>query len=116
MGLVMPPGWEERQDANGRTYYVNHVARSTQWDHPGIVDTLSGGATSAGTGGGSSASEGRRSSGEGPNAALGPVPDPEPGSGATGASGGARLAQEQDHARYFMETIFFFFCQYPSCQ
>ena len=31
----MPPGWEERQDANGRTYYVNHVARTTQWQHPG---------------------------------------------------------------------------------
>uniref|UniRef100_A0A0A9Z0S7 E3 ubiquitin-protein ligase n=1 Tax=Lygus hesperus TaxID=30085 RepID=A0A0A9Z0S7_LYGHE len=30
----LPPGWEERQDANGRTYYVNHVARSTQWDRP----------------------------------------------------------------------------------
>ncbi|KAK9497645.1 hypothetical protein O3M35_004334 [Rhynocoris fuscipes] len=30
----LPAGWEERQDANGRTYYVNHVARSTQWDRP----------------------------------------------------------------------------------
>ncbi|XP_012245051.1 E3 ubiquitin-protein ligase NEDD4 isoform X4 [Bombus vosnesenskii] len=30
----LPPGWEERQDANGRTYYVNHVARFTQWEHP----------------------------------------------------------------------------------
>ncbi len=34
----LPPGWEERQDANGRTYYVNHVARSTQWHHPGAAD------------------------------------------------------------------------------
>jgi len=33
-GLPLPPGWEERQDANGRTYYVNHVARSTQWHRP----------------------------------------------------------------------------------
>ena len=31
-------GWEERQDANGRTYYVNHVARTTQWQHPGGLD------------------------------------------------------------------------------
>ncbi|XP_014243563.1 E3 ubiquitin-protein ligase Nedd-4 isoform X2 [Cimex lectularius] len=31
---TLPAGWEERQDANGRTYYVNHVARSTQWDRP----------------------------------------------------------------------------------
>ncbi|XP_011311029.1 E3 ubiquitin-protein ligase Nedd-4 isoform X2 [Fopius arisanus] len=30
----LPPGWEERQDANGRTYYVNHIARFTQWDRP----------------------------------------------------------------------------------
>ncbi|XP_045615393.1 E3 ubiquitin-protein ligase Nedd-4 isoform X2 [Procambarus clarkii] len=30
----MPEGWEERQDANGRTYYVNHNARTTQWDRP----------------------------------------------------------------------------------
>ncbi|XP_022249558.1 E3 ubiquitin-protein ligase Nedd-4-like isoform X2 [Limulus polyphemus] len=30
----LPTGWEERQDANGRTYYVNHVARTTQWDRP----------------------------------------------------------------------------------
>lgn len=34
--LNLPPGWEERQDANGRTYYVNHVARTTQWQHPGL--------------------------------------------------------------------------------
>ncbi|GFG35290.1 hypothetical protein Cfor_01348 [Coptotermes formosanus] len=30
----LPHGWEERQDANGRTYYVNHIARSTQWERP----------------------------------------------------------------------------------
>ncbi|XP_055616332.1 E3 ubiquitin-protein ligase Nedd-4-like isoform X5 [Toxorhynchites rutilus septentrionalis] len=31
---TLPSGWEERQDANGRTYYVNHLARSTQWERP----------------------------------------------------------------------------------
>lgn len=31
---TLPPGWEERQDANGRTYYVNHAARTTQWERP----------------------------------------------------------------------------------
>lgn len=31
---ALPPGWEERQDANGRTYYVNHIARCTQWERP----------------------------------------------------------------------------------
>ncbi|XP_058804141.1 E3 ubiquitin-protein ligase NEDD4 isoform X2 [Phymastichus coffea] len=33
----LPPGWEERQDANGRTYYVNHIARFTQWERPTLV-------------------------------------------------------------------------------
>jgi len=36
--VVLPAGWEERQDANGRTYYVNHIARTTQWQHPGITE------------------------------------------------------------------------------
>ncbi|PNF34617.1 E3 ubiquitin-protein ligase NEDD4 [Cryptotermes secundus] len=30
----LPHGWEERQDANGRTYYLNHIARSIQWERP----------------------------------------------------------------------------------
>lgn len=32
--VTLPMGWEERQDANGRTYYVNHIARTTQWERP----------------------------------------------------------------------------------
>ena len=36
--VALPAGWEERQDANGRTYYVNHIARTTQWQHPGITE------------------------------------------------------------------------------
>jgi len=36
--VALPAGWEERQDANGRTYYVNHIARTTQWKHPGITE------------------------------------------------------------------------------
>ncbi|XP_050519993.1 E3 ubiquitin-protein ligase Nedd-4-like isoform X2 [Daktulosphaira vitifoliae] len=35
---ALPSGWEERQDANGRTYYVNHLARSTQWERPTVTD------------------------------------------------------------------------------
>ncbi|XP_055611829.1 E3 ubiquitin-protein ligase Nedd-4 isoform X3 [Uranotaenia lowii] len=31
---ALPQGWEERQDAIGRTYYVNHIARTTQWERP----------------------------------------------------------------------------------
>lgn len=30
----LPLAWEERQDANGRTYYVNHILRTTQWERP----------------------------------------------------------------------------------
>ncbi|XP_022669154.1 E3 ubiquitin-protein ligase NEDD4-like isoform X2 [Varroa jacobsoni] len=30
----LPPGWEERMDANGRNYYVNHILRYTQWRRP----------------------------------------------------------------------------------
>lgn len=33
----LPEGWEERQDANGRTYYVNHIARETQWERPTLT-------------------------------------------------------------------------------
>ncbi|RVE43177.1 hypothetical protein evm_012165 [Chilo suppressalis] len=36
-GDPLPPGWEERQDANGRTYYVNHIERSTQWERPNFT-------------------------------------------------------------------------------
>ncbi|XP_035778224.1 E3 ubiquitin-protein ligase Nedd-4-like isoform X2 [Anopheles albimanus] len=32
----LPPGWEVRQDPVGRTYYVNHIARTTQWERPSV--------------------------------------------------------------------------------
>ncbi|KAI5752762.1 hypothetical protein M8J77_020098 [Diaphorina citri] len=38
---ALPPGWEERTDANGRTYYVNHIARCTQWERPTVHHTMS---------------------------------------------------------------------------
>ncbi|KAJ6664254.1 hypothetical protein lerEdw1_008473 [Lerista edwardsae] len=34
----LPPGWEERQDVLGRTYYVNHESRRTQWKRPTAQD------------------------------------------------------------------------------
>ncbi|XP_038177019.1 E3 ubiquitin-protein ligase NEDD4 isoform X7 [Arvicola amphibius] len=37
----LPPGWEERQDILGRTYYVNHESRRTQWKRPSPEDDLS---------------------------------------------------------------------------
>ncbi|XP_048887444.1 E3 ubiquitin-protein ligase NEDD4a isoform X2 [Brienomyrus brachyistius] len=36
---VLPPGWEERQDNLGRTYYVNHENRTTQWHRPTMQDS-----------------------------------------------------------------------------
>ncbi|VDL65861.1 unnamed protein product [Nippostrongylus brasiliensis] len=30
----MPEGWEEREDGNGRTFYVNHIQRTTHWNRP----------------------------------------------------------------------------------
>lgn len=46
-GDALPPGWEERQDAIGRTYYVNHIARTTQWERPTAVPTQHGNNESA---------------------------------------------------------------------
>ncbi|CAL8350146.1 unnamed protein product [Merluccius merluccius] len=37
---ALPTGWEERQDNLGRTYYVNHESRTTQWYRP-TAHTLS---------------------------------------------------------------------------
>lgn len=33
---ALPPGWEERQDNLGRTFYVNHATRTTQWQRPTV--------------------------------------------------------------------------------
>lgn len=30
----LPPGWEERKDAKGRTFYVDHNTRTTSWTRP----------------------------------------------------------------------------------
>lgn len=38
----LPPGWEEKVDNLGRTYYVNHNNRSTQWKRPSnMYDSIS---------------------------------------------------------------------------
>ncbi|XP_033022292.1 E3 ubiquitin-protein ligase NEDD4 isoform X5 [Lacerta agilis] len=34
----LPAGWEERQDVLGRTYFVNHESRRTQWKRPTAQD------------------------------------------------------------------------------
>ncbi|KAF7241506.1 E3 ubiquitin-protein ligase NEDD4 [Varanus komodoensis] len=43
----LPAGWEERQDVLGRTYYVHHESRRTQWGRPAAQD----GRPSVGSGG-----------------------------------------------------------------
>jgi len=30
----LPPGWEERTDPNGRTFYIDHNTRTTTWNRP----------------------------------------------------------------------------------
>uniref|UniRef100_A0A8C0L6U6 E3 ubiquitin-protein ligase n=1 Tax=Canis lupus dingo TaxID=286419 RepID=A0A8C0L6U6_CANLU len=34
----LPPGWEEKVDNLGRTYYVNHNNRTTQWHRPSLIN------------------------------------------------------------------------------
>uniref|UniRef100_A0A8C5T463 WW domain-containing protein n=1 Tax=Malurus cyaneus samueli TaxID=2593467 RepID=A0A8C5T463_9PASS len=36
----LPSGWEERQDILGRTYYVNHEFRRTQWKRPTVLSVF----------------------------------------------------------------------------
>ena len=36
----LPPGWEERRDVNNRTYYINHVDLTTQWEDPRTQDKV----------------------------------------------------------------------------
>lgn len=43
---ILPEGWEERQDANGRIYYVNHIARETQWERPTLSNNQENNETS----------------------------------------------------------------------
>lgn len=33
--------WEERQDANGRSFYVNHLTRTIQWNRPDVQYVVS---------------------------------------------------------------------------
>uniref|UniRef100_A0A7M4F6T6 HECT-type E3 ubiquitin transferase n=1 Tax=Crocodylus porosus TaxID=8502 RepID=A0A7M4F6T6_CROPO len=44
----LPSGWEERKDAKGRTYYVNHNNRTTTWTRP-IMQLAEDGAVGSAT-------------------------------------------------------------------
>ncbi|XP_046874056.1 NEDD4-like E3 ubiquitin-protein ligase WWP1 isoform X2 [Hypomesus transpacificus] len=35
----LPPGWEQRKDPHGRTYYVDHNTRTTTWERPQPLPT-----------------------------------------------------------------------------
>ncbi|XP_058270736.1 E3 ubiquitin-protein ligase NEDD4-like isoform X3 [Hemibagrus wyckioides] len=50
--MSLPSGWEERKDAKGRTYYVNHNNRSTTWTRPILQHTEDGVSSPAGAVGG----------------------------------------------------------------
>jgi|TARA_B110000091_G_C13672398_1_gene414306 hypothetical protein len=30
----LPEGWEERKNAKGRTYFIDHNSKKTQWKRP----------------------------------------------------------------------------------
>ena len=34
----LPMGWEERQDADGRIFYIDHINQRTQWECPSWSD------------------------------------------------------------------------------
>ncbi|PRP82396.1 hypothetical protein PROFUN_10172 [Planoprotostelium fungivorum] len=34
---TLPPGWEERTDIRGRTYWLNRAEKKTVWEHPTLV-------------------------------------------------------------------------------
>ncbi|GFO08516.1 E3 ubiquitin-protein ligase nedd4-like [Plakobranchus ocellatus] len=38
--VPLPPGWEQKTDDAGRTYYINHMSRTTQWNRPTESSTL----------------------------------------------------------------------------
>ncbi|KAJ4921551.1 hypothetical protein JOQ06_024479 [Pogonophryne albipinna] len=69
----LPPGWEERKDGKGRTYFVNHNSRNTTWTRP-IVQLTEGGASTSAAG--AAASPGGAS-------ALAPPPTPSSSSNAS---------------------------------
>jgi len=34
--IPLPPNWAMAKDVQGRTYYIDHVSRTTQWTHPSL--------------------------------------------------------------------------------
>ena len=34
----LPPGWEVRKTAEGRTFYLDHINKRTQWERPTVLE------------------------------------------------------------------------------
>jgi hypothetical protein len=34
--VVLPPGWEQRTDGEGKVYYVDHHTKTTHWNYPSL--------------------------------------------------------------------------------
>jgi hypothetical protein len=34
--VVLPPGWEQRSDPEGKVYYVDHHTKTTHWNYPSL--------------------------------------------------------------------------------
>ena len=48
----LPPGWEERVDpGSGRPFYIDHVNKTTSWEHPGALSAPPSGGGGGGGGG-----------------------------------------------------------------
>ncbi|XP_047425462.1 E3 ubiquitin-protein ligase NEDD4-like isoform X3 [Mugil cephalus] len=77
----LPPGWEERKDAKGRTYYVNHNNRTTTWTRPIVQLTEDGASTSAAAA--ATAAAAAASSSSGGASALPPASTPSSSSNAS---------------------------------
>ncbi|XP_017263159.1 E3 ubiquitin-protein ligase NEDD4-like isoform X2 [Kryptolebias marmoratus] len=76
----LPPGWEERKDAKGRTYYVNHNNRTTTWTRPIVQLTEDGASSSA------AAAAAATTAASGGASALAPAPTPSSSSSTSNAS------------------------------
>ena len=90
----LPDGWERAVTPDGKVYYKNHLARTTQWQHPGLSATHNAapptdGASGGGGGGGTMVSS--ASSVSPPPTPVRPEV-PRRGSGGVAAGGGGYTA------------------------
>uniref|UniRef100_A0A8D2ZZI6 E3 ubiquitin-protein ligase NEDD4-like n=1 Tax=Scophthalmus maximus TaxID=52904 RepID=A0A8D2ZZI6_SCOMX len=82
----LPPGWEERKDAKGRTYYVNHNSRTTTWTRPIVQLTEDGASTSAAAAAAAASSAAAAASTSASGGALSLAPPPTPSSSSSASN------------------------------